>query len=408
MSGSAAPARNLTAGADRLNARLIGCCREPGLAHELSRWGDGKGSPAGGAKGPCALYVEALCASSMQRLGAAAEAVGARVHAAADGGPRKALVVADRGSLQSISARLRSTDAELAEAIAQALVAGDRHRFSLALPRGRSLTIEGFALVMGVLNFTPDSFSDGGRYNDQAQAVAHVRRMIDEGADIIDVGAESTRPGADSVAPEEQIRRVGPLIREIRGISDIPVSIDASSARVAECALDEGADIVNDVTALRGDRGMASCVAERGVPVILMHMQGTPRTMQQSPHYEDVMADVTRFLRQAMGHAVRHGVDEEQILIDPGFGFGKTLKHNLELLHRLHEFGSLGRPVVVGTSRKSMIGTVLDRPVDQRLMGTAATVAASIARGAHVVRVHDVAEMRDVVQMTQAIEREAE
>ena len=258
---------------------------------------------------------------------------------------------------------------------------------------------------MGVLNVTPDSFSDGGRFMGFEEAVARGEAMIAEGADIIDVGGESTRPGSESVPVEEQVRRTAPVIAAIRRRSDAPVSIDTSSAEVARQAFDEGADILNDVTALRGDGDVGALAAERGAPVILMHMRGTPRTMQKEPHYDDVVADICSFLEARMAVAENQGVPQEQIILDPGLGFGKTLEHNLEIVRRLGEFRQLGRPLLVGPSRKSMIGEVLNRPVEERLMGTAAVVAACVARGAEIVRVHDVAAMRDVARMTEAIER---
>ncbi len=275
----------------------------------------------------------------------------------------------------------------------------------MALGRGVMLPLGSRCLVMGILNVTPDSFSDGGSFFDADAAVSHAARMIEDGADILDVGAESTRPGAQPVTPEEQIRRAVPVIGRIRERFDVPISIDTSSSRVAEKALDAGADIVNDVTAFRGDSGMIRLLAERGAPAIAMHMQGTPRTMQQSPSYRDVVLDILRFLEERLSAAAAGGVAVDRVLVDPGFGFGKTLDHNLSLLNRLAEFHRLGRPLVVGTSRKAMIGAVLGGlPVGERLMGTAATVAASVARGAHVVRVHDVKQMVQVVRMTEAIE----
>ncbi|HRU05763.1 MAG TPA: dihydropteroate synthase [Candidatus Brocadiia bacterium] len=278
-------------------------------------------------------------------------------------------------------------------------------RQDMALGRGVMLPLGSRCLVMGILNVTPDSFSDGGSFFDADAAVSHAARMIEDGADILDVGAESTRPGAQPVTPEEQIRRAVPVIGRIRERFDVPISIDTSSSRVAEKALDAGADIVNDVTAFRGDSGMIRLLAERGAPAIAMHMQGTPRTMQQSPSYRDVVLDILRFLEERLSAAAAGGVAVDRVLVDPGFGFGKTLDHNLSLLNRLAEFHRLGRPLVVGTSRKAMIGAVLGGlPVGERLMGTAATVAASVARGAHVVRVHDVKQMVQVVRMTEAIE----
>lgn len=278
-------------------------------------------------------------------------------------------------------------------------------QFRLRLARGGELALGERTLIMGVLNVTPDSFSDGGRFLDPISAAAHAERMVGEGADIIDVGGESTRPCAEAVPAEEQIRRVVPVITAIRKRTDVPVSIDTSDAAVAARAFDEGADILNDVTACRGDESIAALAAERGAPVILMHMQGTPRTMQDAPRYGDVVQDVARFLAARIEAVARAGVARDQTLVDPGLGFGKTLAHNLELLNRLVELSALGRPLVVGPSRKSMIGMVLGVPVEGRLMGDAAAVAASVARGAHIVRVHDVAQMREVARMTEAIER---
>jgi len=253
-------------------------------------------------------------------------------------------------------------------------------------------------LVMGVLNVTPDSFSDGGRFATPRAAVAHGVRMAQAGADIIDVGGESTRPGAAPVAPDAEIERVVPVVRVLarRGIV---VSIDTSKAAVAAEAIRAGATVLNDVTALAGD-GMAELAARMRVAVILMHMKGTPRTMRKSARYRDVVREVKAFLRRAVERAVRAGVARERILVDPGIGFGKRPAHNLEILRRLGEFASLGRPIVVGTSRKSFIGHFLGRPVDGRLHGTSATVAAAVLRGAAVVRVHDVEAMMDVVRMT--------
>lgn len=261
----------------------------------------------------------------------------------------------------------------------------------------------GRTLVMGILNTTPDSFSDGGRYFDSGRALEHARGMIDAGADIIDVGGCSTRPGAAEPSTEEEIRRTVPVIEKLRAAAKTPISIDTCRAEVARRALDAGADILNDVTALAHDPQMSLLAASRDVPVILMHMQGTPRTMQENPHYDDLVAEIYRFLSDAVGRAEAAGVRPDRIAIDPGFGFGKTVEHNLEILRRLHEFRSLGRPVVIGTSRKSTVGNVLDRAAEERLMGTAATVTLAVASGASVVRVHDVAEMRDVVRMTEAV-----
>lgn len=270
------------------------------------------------------------------------------------------------------------------------------------LPR-RSAGAHHRSLIMGILNTTPDSFSDGGRFFDGVRALDHAREMIDEGADIIDVGGCSTRPGATEPSPEEEIRRTIPVIEKLRASSGTPISIDTYRAEVARRALDAGADVINDVTALSHDPDMALLAASRDVPLVLMHMQGTPRTMQENPHYDDLIAEIYRFLSRAVRRAEAAGVRRERIAVDPGFGFGKTVEQNLEILRRLHEFHSLGRPILIGTSRKSTLGKVLDRPMDERLMGTAATVALAVASGASIVRVHDVGKMRDVVRMTEAV-----
>ena len=253
--------------------------------------------------------------------------------------------------------------------------------------------------VMGILNVTPDSFSDGGRWNDPLSAVRHARAMVRDGADIVDVGGESTRPGSRPVSAREECRRVVPVVERLSA-EGILVSIDTSKAAVAREAVRAGAKILNDVTALRGDRSMARFAARAEVAVVLMHMKGTPRTMQKDPRYGDVVAEILQFFREILKNALRAGISRDRILLDPGIGFGKLPEHNVEILRRLDEFRSLGRPLVVGTSRKSFIGHCLGgRSVDERVPGTAATVAASILRGADVVRVHDVREMSDVARM---------
>jgi dihydropteroate synthase len=264
---------------------------------------------------------------------------------------------------------------------------------------GGSFTFGRRTVVMGVLNVTPDSFSDGGDWMDPVRAVRHARRMVRDGADLIDVGGESTRPRARPVPAEEEIRRVVPVIERLAA-ERILVSIDTSKAAVARAAFRAGARVLNDVTALRGDRAMAKTAAAAGVGVILMHMKGTPRTMQGNPKYADVVAEISDFFREILKTAWRAGIERDKIILDPGIGFGKSPKHNLEILRRLDEFRNLGRPLAIGTSRKSFIGRALGRQVHDRLSGTGATVAAAILRGADLVRVHDVREMSDVARMT--------
>jgi len=255
---------------------------------------------------------------------------------------------------------------------------------------------------MGVVNVTPDSFSDGGLFLDPEAAVAHGRELAQGGAEILDVGGESTRPGAEPVGEEEELRRVIPVIEGLRG-AGAQISVDTSKAAVAAAALDAGAGIVNDVTALRGDREMGPVCAERGVTVVLMHMLGEPRTMQKDPRYDDVVTDVKAFLAERLEAAVAVGVDEARVWLDPGIGFGKTGTHNMELLRRLGELRELGRPLVIGTSRKSFLGKLDGSPADQRLGGTIASSILAAAEGADVLRVHDVAEMRQALTVATAI-----
>src|SRR3954447_2377460 len=256
--------------------------------------------------------------------------------------------------------------------------------------------------LMGVLNVTPDSFSDGGLYIDPHAAISHGRELAEAGAEVLDVGGESTRPGAEPVSAEEELRRVVPVIRGLSGAGS-RISVDTSKAAVAAAALDAGAEIVNDVTALRGDREMAPLCAERGATVVLMHMLGEPRTMQEDPRYDDVVAAVKAFLAERLKAAVAAGIDEERVWLDPGIGFGKTGAQNMELLRRLGELRELGRPLVVGTSRKSFIGRVDGSAADQRLGGTIASSVLAAAEGAAVLRVHDVAEVRQALAVAAAI-----
>jgi dihydropteroate synthase len=256
--------------------------------------------------------------------------------------------------------------------------------------------------LMGVVNVTPDSFSDGGLYLDPGAAIRHGEELARAGAAILDVGGESTRPGAVEVSAEEELRRVGPVVAGLAG-GEAAVSIDTSKAAVAAAALDAGAEIVNDVTALRWDPEMASLCADRGPTVILMHMLGSPRTMQEHPSYDDVVAEVKDFLAERVEAALAAGIAEERIWLDPGIGFGKTAAHNLELLRRLGELRDLGRPLVVGTSRKSFIGGVDGSDPGDRLGGTIASSVLAAAEGAEVLRVHDVAELGQAMAVAAAV-----
>ena len=257
--------------------------------------------------------------------------------------------------------------------------------------------------IMGVVNVTPDSFSDGGQYLDAAAAIAHGLELEAEGAAILDIGGESTRPGAASVPEDEELRRVIPVIEGmIAARCRAQISIDTSKSGVATRALASGATLVNDVTAFRGDPEIAAVVAEARADCCLMHMLGTPRTMQDDPHYDDVVGEVKAFLEERMNFAIAHGISEDRIMLDPGIGFGKTVEHNLELVRRLGELVELGRPVVIGTSRKSFLGKITGREVDDRVAATVATNVLAYERGARVFRVHDVAPVRDALTVTAA------
>jgi dihydropteroate synthase len=263
-------------------------------------------------------------------------------------------------------------------------------------------------LVMGVLNVTPDSFSDGGRFFDGDAAVRHGKEMVAAGASVIDIGGESTRPGSQPVPPEEQVRRIVPVVRALAGGAPALLSIDTSRAAVAEAALDAGASLVNDIFAGRDDPELLPLVARQKVPFILMHMLGRPDTMQVNPVYSDVTAEVIAFLRERVAAAESVGIERHRLLIDPGIGFGKTAEHNLELLRRLSELKSIGLPLAVGTSRKAFIGKITGESAESgRVFGTAATVAWSVANGADLVRVHDVGPMAQVVRMIGAIQHGA-
>jgi dihydropteroate synthase len=256
---------------------------------------------------------------------------------------------------------------------------------------------------MGVINTTPDSFSDGGEFFDTERAIEQGERLAAEGADILDVGGESTRPFSESTPTEEELRRVIPVIRELARRTRIPISIDSCKAAVARAALDAGASLVNDISSLGFDPEMKAVVASSGAPLILMHMQGTPRNMQVKPHYDSLLSEVVRFLEERIWIACEAGVSRDQIMVDPGIGFGKTVTHNLLLIKHLDALAILGRPVLLGTSRKSFIGAVLNRPVTEREPGSWATVCAAILKGAHILRVHEVAVCRQVADMIDAI-----
>jgi dihydropteroate synthase len=327
--------------------------------------------------------------------------------AAFDRTPRPVLLLGTRRMYRRLIGKCRLQPfglKRIGEEIARLLRIVEREETPpLQTPRG-ALEAGGRTLVMGIINMTEGSFSGDGLREDVAAAVAQGRRFAEMGADLLDVGGESTRPGAPEVAEEEELRRVVPTIAALREAVEAPISVDTRRARVAREAVAAGADLVNDVWAGRQE-GMLEAVAELGVPVCLMHMQGTPQTMQDNPQYEDVITEIYGFLAERVEAAVAVGVAEEQIVVDPGFGFGKLPEHNLEIMRRLREFRSLGRPVLIGPSRKATIGKILDKPPDQRQWGTAAMVALAVANGADIVRVHDVEEMAQVAKVAEAVGR---
>ena len=277
-----------------------------------------------------------------------------------------------------------------------------RELFDVAYPHGK-LHLGRRTHVMGILNVTPDSFYDGKRYNTAEDAVNHASKMLEEGADIIDVGGESTRPGAYPISEAEELKRVIPLIKLLSKEVRKPISIDTYKARVAEKAIEAGASIINDIGGLLMDKHMAKVAAEAKVPVIIMHKKGNPRIMQKYPVRKNVMSEILSYLQKSVSRAVNAGIDEDKIILDPGIGFGKTLRQNLEILKRLREFKSMGFPILIGTSRKKFIGAILKLSVQERLNGTLATLAVAVMNGAHIVRVHDVREAVQVVRICDAV-----
>ncbi len=280
-------------------------------------------------------------------------------------------------------------------------------RFSGVLTCGDyRLDFSGRTLVAGVLNVTPDSFSDGGRFINNQRAVKRALDMEREGADIIDIGGQSTRPGSKAVGAKAELERIMPVLKTLADQLTVPISIDTTEAEVARRAVEAGADIINDVSALRFDDRMAKVAAECDVPVILMHMQGTPEDMQQGPHYDDVIGEIKAFLRDRIKYAVDQGIDRQKIIIDPGIGFGKRLEHNLTLLANIEEFYELGRPVMVGHSRKSFMKTLLNLQVDQRDMTTVALSGYLANKGVHIVRVHEVGDTRNSLELIRRLNNE--
>jgi len=277
-----------------------------------------------------------------------------------------------------------------------------RKSYNLSFP-SKSINLAEKVAVMGILNLTPDSFYDGGKYKGEKEILNRVEQMVEEGADIIDIGGESTRPGALPVTEKEEIKRVIPYIRKITHLFDIPVSIDTYKSKVAISALEEGAQMVNDISGLRFDPEMVKVVSSYNVPIVIMHIKGTPRNMQNNPRYESLMDEIISYLDDGIQRAVKAGIDPEKVIVDPGIGFGKTVEHNLFILKRLSELKVLGKPILIGVSRKSFIGKVLGLPVEKRLTGSLAASCVAVMEGARIIRTHDVKETREVVDLTDAI-----
>tara|TARA_B100001250_G_scaffold394260_1_gene397941 strand:+ start:159 stop:941 length:783 start_codon:yes stop_codon:yes gene_type:complete len=257
---------------------------------------------------------------------------------------------------------------------------------------------------MGILNITPDSFSDGGKYLSTSRAIDRAFEMVDNGADIIDIGGESTRPGSDFISKDEELQRIVPVIQEIRNQdSEILISIDTYKSDVAEIAIDLGANIVNDISGLTFDQNMSTFLSGRDIPVIIMHINGKPKTMQINPIYDDLINDINSFFKKQIIFAQSNGIDRDNIILDPGIGFGKTFNHNLTIINNLKDLCSLGHPIMVGTSRKAFIGDILDAPPNERVEGTISSVVASVINGANIVRVHDVKEIKKAIMVTEKI-----
>ncbi len=326
-------------------------------------------------------------------------------------GPGKAYLFSDAAQLRALAGGrhfISSTEAAFAQELRVFLDHQERDEFILDTPRCKMI-LGGPALIMGILNVTPDSFFDGGKYTAHEQAIAQGLKLAEEGADIIDIGGESTRPkgaygeGAQPVPAEEELARVLPVIQALSSLIDVPISIDTYKAHVAEAALQAGAGMVNDISGLLFDPKMAEVVARHHAPLVLMHLKGTPQNMQQNPAYENLMDEIYLHLHRQMQVALQAGIPRELIIIDPGIGFGKSLQNNYEILRRLPELRGLGSALLVGPSRKSFLGKLLNLPPEQRFEGTAAASAVAAMKGAHILRVHDVAKIKRVVQITDLI-----
>ncbi|HEX6608442.1 MAG TPA: dihydropteroate synthase [Chloroflexia bacterium] len=387
------------------HARLLTSTPEV-LAAELAGFGAASGDTPARARASsfAAVRIEGLSSAALAALAATVHAEGGELVTAEDRG--EALVLGTRAQFAALGQALRAAGGvEAAQALDDLFAALDRPTPPLQLGR-YPLPLGRRTLVMGILNMTPDSFSGDGLDFGVDAAVVRAQAMQAAGADILDVGGMSTRPGAEEIAESEELRRVVPLIERLAREVDVPLSVDTYRAAVADAALAAGAVIVNDITGLGAEPELAGVVTRRGAALVLMHIKGTPRTMQDDPQYADLMGEIIAYLRAGCDRAVAAGVPRDHLWIDPGIGFGKTIDHNLEILRRLGELRSLGLPVLVGTSRKGFLGRILGgRPPQERVAATGATVAVSIAHGAAIVRVHDVGPAVDVARVADAILR---
>jgi dihydropteroate synthase len=352
-----------------------------------------------------ALRLDAVDPDDARKLEQEAQALGVIVidGLPGSGGSAPRFLVADEETLKRLGAVLESRGLKaLGAAVRTTLAAYQRTAFTLSFADGARMDLAAEARVMGILNLTPDSFSGGSTSLHPGNAVDEAGKMVEEGADLIDVGGESTRPGASPIPEDEEIRRVVPVIEAIKRELSVRVSVDTMKARVARLAIEAGADMVNDVSSL-SDPAMASVIRDARVPLVLMHMRGTPRTMQQDTEYVDLLSSVVGFLRKRVDRATAAGVADDKIVVDPGLGFGKSASGNLRILRELPTLRSVGRPILVGASRKSFIGTALDLPVGERLEGSLAVAALAAWQGAQFIRAHDVAQTKRVTRMIDAI-----
>ncbi|MDH7499378.1 MAG: dihydropteroate synthase [candidate division NC10 bacterium] len=354
--------------------------------------------------GSYGLHLKGRGKDEMELMGREAAALGMEVYATQPAsGAQGMLIVGEGGRWGRMAERWSALPplATLGEELRRSLANLDLCHYSFRCGEW-TLELGKKTALMGVLNITPDSFSDGGRFLDPKQAIAHGARLIEEGSDLLDLGGESTRPNSEPISPQEELQRILPPLRSLVKMG-VPISVDTYKPEVARVVLQEGACLINDISGLRFHPSLADLIASAGAGLVIMHMKGTPKDMQKDPHYDCLMEEVFSYFQEGIALAESSGVRPEGILIDPGIGFGKTVAHNLTLLRRLREFKSLGKPILIGPSRKSFIGKILDLPVEERLEGTAAAVAWAACHGASMVRVHDVKEMKRVTAMIDAL-----